>query len=299
MSAPRTQAFVFIKPHANTEATQALVKATLTAKGIKIISEGSIASEKIDSDKLIDNHYYAIASKATLLKPKDLNVPADKFMATFGLEWTEALEKGVCYNAMDACEHLGLDAAELNHVWQTAETVKFGGGFYCGRIEVEGKDPVYVFNPFFMTMRAKFTAPGLAIYYYVVEFSPSELSWADFRGKVLGPTSLSDAPADAIRGLILSQWEALGLKGKPNTSDNGVHASASPFEGLAERMNWMGAKLEVPLLSSTYIYTYIYTYIPYTYICIYIAARTRPPLPQLTYPHSFYTVSFELDGSQA
>lgn len=25
--------------------------------------------------------------------------------------------------------------------------------------------------------------------------------------------------------------------------DNGVHASASPFEALAERMNWLGVKL--------------------------------------------------------
>ena len=30
------------------------------------------------------------------------------------------------------------------------------------------------------------------------------------------------------------------MKSKPNTGDNGVHASASPFEGLAERMNWLG-----------------------------------------------------------
>ena len=28
------------------------------------------------------------------------------------------------------------------------------------------------------------------------------------------------------------------------TGDNGVHASASPFEGLAERMNWLGCKLD-------------------------------------------------------
>ena len=26
--------------------------------------------------------------------------------------------------------------------------------------------------------------------------------------------------------------------------DNGVHASASPFEGLAERLNWLGATLD-------------------------------------------------------
>jgi hypothetical protein len=34
-------------------------------------------------------------------------------------------------------------------------------------------------------------------------------------------------------------WEALGLRAPCNTSDNGVHASASPFEGLAEKMNWL------------------------------------------------------------
>jgi hypothetical protein len=34
------------------------------------------------------------------------------------------------------------------------------------------------------------------------------------------------------------------LKSKPNTGDNGVHASASPFEGLAERVNWLGKKVE-------------------------------------------------------
>jgi hypothetical protein len=30
----------------------------------------------------------------------------------------------------------------------------------------------------------------------------------------------------------------------PNTGDNGVHASASPFEGLAERSNWLGMNIE-------------------------------------------------------
>ena len=56
--------------------------------------------------------------------------------------------------------------------------VKFGGGFYCGVIEVEGKAPIYAFNGFFMSMRSKFVAPGTSIHYYVVEFDPAELSWA-------------------------------------------------------------------------------------------------------------------------
>ena len=36
----------------------------------------------------------------------------------------------------------------------------------------------------------------------------------------------------------------LGLSEKPNKGDNGVHASASPFEGLAERLNWLRTELE-------------------------------------------------------
>jgi hypothetical protein len=35
----------------------------------------------------------------------------------------------------------------------------------------------------------------------------------------------------------------LGLSSKPNKGDNGVHASASPFEGLAERSNWLSQEL--------------------------------------------------------
>ena len=49
--------------------------------------------------------------------------------------------------------------------------VKFGGGFYCGLIE-----GLYVFNGFFMSMRSKFTAPGLSIHYYVVEWDSAALS---------------------------------------------------------------------------------------------------------------------------
>jgi hypothetical protein len=35
----------------------------------------------------------------------------------------------------------------------------------------------------------------------------------------------------------------LGLSSQPNKGDNGVHASASPFEGLAEKLNWLTKNL--------------------------------------------------------
>lgn len=237
-------AFVFIKPHANTSATQTLVKNTFKSKGIKVVTEGELTAQQIDRGMLIDQHYYAIASKATLLKPRELPVPAAKFQEAFGISWESALSQGIVYNALDACAFLGISADELESAWQKSKLVKFGGGFYCGLVSVPGKAPIYVFNGFFMAMRSKFVTPGTSIHYYVVEFEPDNLSWADFRGKVLGPTDPSKAPVGSLRGTIMSDWKKLNLTAAPNVGDNGVHASASPFEGLAERMNWLGAKIE-------------------------------------------------------
>jgi len=230
----RNAAFVFVKPHANNDKVKALVKKMLQDKGLKIDSEGAISSQDIASKKLIDNHYYAIASKATLLKPKDMPVPADKFKETFGVDWSAALEKGNVYNAMDAAAYLELDAAGLEKEWRKCKpkgkVVKFGGGFYCAMIDtVEGKDPIYLFNGFFMSMRQKYVS-GPGIYYFAVSWNAPDLKWCDFRGKLLGPTNPEDAPKDSVRGTILSQWKELGLTSAPNTGDNGVHASASPFE---------------------------------------------------------------------
>jgi len=192
---------------------------------------------------LIDNHYYAIASKATILPPHELNVPAEKFKGKFGLGWQEALDQGLVFNAKQACEKLGLDANGLDQEWakckKSGNLIKFGGGFYCGNTQ-----GIYIFNGFFMAMRNKYVAPGVSIYYYVVEWESDKLSWEDFRGAVLGPTDPVSAPEDSLRGLIYKNWQELGLDSEPNVGDNGVHASASPFEALAERMNWVGAKLE-------------------------------------------------------
>lgn len=232
-------AYVFIKPHANNTKTQELVKETLIARGITIVTEGEFTGEQIDAGMLIDQHYYAIASKATILKPEQIPVPPQKFQDKFGLTWETALADKSVYNAIDACTYLGVDSEGLDALWNTADKVKFGGGFYCGVIETADKPKIYVFNAFFMSMRSKFVTPGTSIHYYVVEFSPKSLPWAEFRGSVLGPTDPSAAPAGSLRNLMLQSWESLGLAYEPTVGDNCVHASASPFEGLAERMNWL------------------------------------------------------------
>jgi nucleoside diphosphate kinase len=240
--ASKDAAFVFVKPHAVNDKVKELVTQKLKSSGITVVSEGSIAAEKIDKDQLIDTHYGAIAAKAVKLKPEALVVQPkakEDFEKKFGSSWEDALKSGQVYNAMDAVAKLGITTDELNDRWDGSEKLKFGGGFYCGKI-----GDIFVINAFYMSMRGKFTSPGASIYYYEVEWNPKDLSWADFRQKVLGGTDPKTAQPDSARNQIYSNWEGLGLKSCPNTGDNGVHASASPFEALAERCNWLGASFK-------------------------------------------------------
>ena len=119
------------------------------------------------------------------------------------------------------------------HMWsgskKAGDLIKFGGGFYCGKL-VKNSETYYVFNAFFMNMRNNFVGEGNSIYYYSIEWKSSDLAWKDFRGGVIGPTDPSKAPADSIRGTIASKWEEFGLKAACDGGNNGVHASASPLE---------------------------------------------------------------------
>jgi len=242
-------AFVFIKPHACKGApgkVESLVEEKLKAAGIRITAKGEMPAEIIDQKMYIDTHYGAIASKAVKLKPNELNVPEKgqkQFEEMFGEKWSDAVAAGKVYNAKDAAEKLGVDGAGLNEKWSKLKSgtnlIKFGGGFYCGKV-----DGIYVMNGFYMQMRAAYTNPGEKIQWYTVSWPTDSLSWADFRGTVLGATNPSQAPVGSIRRTILDQYKALGLKSKPDTGDNGVHASASPFEAMAERNNWLGIPIE-------------------------------------------------------
>jgi len=249
LSGKTNSAFVFIKPHAckgKPGSVESVVEGKFKESGIRVTDKGEISAEEIDKNMLIDNHYGAIASKAVKLKPSELNVPdkgKKQFEAAFGESWDSAVAAGKVFNAKDGAEKLGIDAEGVNGEWSKLtrgkNLIKFGGGFYCGKV----KD-IYIMNGFYMSMRSAYCNPGEKIQWYTVSWPSDSLSWGDFRGNILGATDPTEAPKGSIRREIFDQYKKLGLATKPNTGDNGVHASASPFEALAERNNWLGKSVE-------------------------------------------------------
>jgi len=244
------RAFLFVKPNAVTPQAVSLVRERLTSFSIAVVNEGVIDAATIDQDMLIDNHYGAIASKAVKLKPHELNVSpeaAGKFKSAFSEDFEAALADRKVLNAKEACARLGLTTQSLGDLWSNAKIVKFGGGFYCGRIAASNRgsqedEYVYVINGFYMAMRSMYVEPSASIRWMCLEWPESDLSWEEFRRSVIGSTDPFVAEPSSIRRTLLDDWSALGLANQPSMKENGVHASASSFEALSERMNWLSLK---------------------------------------------------------
>ena len=96
-SGKTNSAFVFVKPHAagkSGEKVERLVEDRLKSAGIRVTGNGVITAESIDKNMFIDKHYGAIASKAVVLKPSELNVPEKgkkQFQEMFGMSWEDAI----------------------------------------------------------------------------------------------------------------------------------------------------------------------------------------------------------------
>jgi len=244
-------ALVFLKPHAaKAKGAAALVRKLLASHQIEIMAEGVVDAKHIAEEGKIDAHYGAIANRAVVQPPHALAVPAAgqaAFQMRFGQSWQAALEHGKVFNAAAAAERLCVDALGLEKVWRKIpkdDVLKFGGGFYVGRIGPLGEGPdspnvFYCINGFYLQMRAGFVASGAQVRWFNVKWPASQLSWKRFRSEVIGSTNPEQAAVGSVRRSLFEQWKQLGLPEQPTTGLNGVHASASALEGLFERVNWL------------------------------------------------------------
>mmetsp|Transcript_129347 Transcript_129347/g.228740 ORF Transcript_129347/g.228740 Transcript_129347/m.228740 type:complete len:319 (-) Transcript_129347:90-1046(-) len=224
----KNAAFVLVPPRANNAQVRNLVAEALRGDGMRIVGEGEIPIANVSKGLLFEKHHIAVASKAALTKPSQLELSSSektRFRDSFGMSWDQAVGMGLVFNAVEACAELACTADELEAAWLECRTngkfARLADSFECGYVQVEGTDadlrrrrPVFVINGFFAKVRHDFIAAGSGVHYYQVDLDESKVSWASFH--------------DQIAGL----------------GDLHLHASASPFQALATRMNWLGTRCQ-------------------------------------------------------
>lgn len=244
----------FIKPYAVTEGVKDFVRDYLTKHSFRILGEGSIPAEVIAEKNLIDQHYYSLSTKAMVLKPKDLHVVDKKpIQDMYGVAWEDMLDEGKVFNAVDACVKLGVRDDTLESEWVKArianKVLRLGVGFHLAPIEMEGKDPIYVINGFYMTMKKRFLIPGTCMYYFNLKWAPSRRTFSNVHQTLLGPSASRELVLGSLREKVCEQWEELGIKAlglAPEFSPeyDVFHFPNSSFQAFAEQVVWLDTRFE-------------------------------------------------------
>jgi len=240
----KNSAFVFIKPPANKEIVFNLVKSKLQESCLKIVFECRMSGEQIVRQKLIDRHYDSLSSKALVQSPKSLNV-SSKFEDFFGESWDKVLRLDKVENAKQAMSRMNCNESELISNWEESEkekkVINLGKGLHIGLLKFSDNSSLYVINGFYIKMRQ--TYEKASIHAYVIEWNSDKLSFSDFTNNVIGATDPSKANEGSLRRIILENYEEYDVCEPPNTTNNVLHASGSPFEGVFDRCNFLGRKI--------------------------------------------------------
>lgn len=256
MDAPANSSLVYIKSSANTSPIRDLVHDTLLDfvnplddGGGRIVAEYDISSEMIDSRHLVDKQFGRLARHAMQVSGVNTSVSSVAFQEAFGEELEKVKQEKRIYNAREALSALACDPLGLEQAWHEAERDSskgkircFGNDLYCGNLYLNQKN-IYVINGFYMATRGEYLQPDTSIHAFVVEWSRENLSWKDFMSKVIGAKDPTKAEIGSLQQIISSKYRELGLDSAPTEVDNVIHASASPLEGLSERMNWCSRKV--------------------------------------------------------
>ena len=254
------RAFVYIKPHA-TSAKQLpnFIRNFFASKKIfRIVGEGLMRS-KWKNDNF-EKLYYRMYQISYNMKPKEHNLlPNEKeiFFVKHQIMWELAVEDNLVKNVTQACDFLLVDQAELCEIWAMCvkknQVAKLNEALYCGLIDfVEDAEPFYCINGFFSAIRDEYVLYTAPLPYFFVEWpaegnidnnqvDSSYLTWDVFNDIIIGCENPGHARAESLRSAISANWESLQLPSPLDENNNAIHASASAFEALVERTQWLDA----------------------------------------------------------
>lgn len=246
------EAFVFIKPHAfgNKEIFEMILR-KFNQNGIKIIDGGIINGDYVKKHNIGYYHYIDNSEMAYIKNPAKINLTEDalnKFEASFNQEWQTAINNKLVYSSEEFIKETGISPTDLNSLWLKLGCEKLQNGV---RVAYSPEHNKYIINGFVQNLLQDLINPSARMKYFIVRFDKNILSWKDFRSQIIGETNPVDAAISApnsIRGMLYNLGYDVDYK------NNGIHASASPFEALYEQLLWIkGFKMSDSLLGKELI----------------------------------------------
>lgn len=238
----------------------------LATHGLRVQHHLKIPGKEMQSRRIFEGQYSTLRHFACVCPASELELSASEqklFRTTFaGQAWPEAIDDNAVYNAVEVCQSLRIEPQDLYDAWERAEAkVRLRKGLYIARLDrncagdgaMKKKlyKPHYVVNGFYHALEAQYCAPTATTHALICDWDGAQSSWAQLHSSVVGATDPASAAEHSLRGTLFREWADLEMPSPPNLWHNGVHASASAFEGLTERLRWKkGAMLYTDPLGS-------------------------------------------------
>jgi hypothetical protein len=245
--------FLLFKPHAVKPAILSYANKLFEQKEILVINEGYVSTDDLNP-ALFEDY---IEENTPEISAYDLNLSGGGeliFFNHYGEEWLAALSRGSIVTSRQACNHFGLNSRQLSDAWyrcaKNGREVQLTPDTSCCLIDIfPSVTAKYVINGKFSTARQDFSS-GSLVYYMVIGWDASELSWESFMNEIVGAPTLSRSRPNSLRGRIFNSWKYMGFEKEPDMNDNCIYAATSAFQAFADRMNWLGESPEFDPLGS-------------------------------------------------
>jgi hypothetical protein len=210
-----------------------LLEKGLNGKSLVIGAIRVLGGPYLDKHNIMTQHYGVIAKISregvSAISDAALQTLKSKFSEDIS-RWTPEYFKSHVIGGHEFLSRFPeFNAFSLLALNDNIPTLRLGPGTYAQKIKIRGESFI-ILNPFHPYQVVPYNSPGNAI---IVLECLSELSWADLRGKIAGPTDPAAAPEGSVRNILLKEKNRYGLE-TVDRGSNGIHMSAGPLEGMIE-----------------------------------------------------------------
>jgi hypothetical protein len=223
----------------------------LNGKGIKIGAIRVLGGPYLDKHNIMVQHYGVIAKISRegecAISDAAREALKTKFAADIAGWSPEHYKSHVLGGHQFLSKFPELNAFSLLAINDNLGTIRLGPGTYALKIKIKGETFI-VLNPFHAYQVVPYNKPGNAI---IALECLSEISWADLRNNIGGPTDPTTAPEGSIRHLLLKDKVQFGLK-EVDRGSNGVHMSAGPLEGMIEVQRFFSDHTSLPFADTAF-----------------------------------------------